>query len=217
MPSNHLILFRLLLLQHSIFSNIRSFLVSQLFTSGGQSIGVSASASLCPMNIQDWFPLEWAGWLFLQPKVLSGVFINTTIKSINIWCSVFFTVQLSHPYMTTGKNIALTRWTFVGKVMSLLFNMLSRLVIAFLPKSKHLSISWLLLFWTLSKQWNQPSNFYNNIFGIMVTLVKDCFSFCEFMLTWFQMNNSKGARTNKASSFSSVSSMWGGSICHVHK
>ena len=65
-------------------------------------------------------------------------------KSIKLWHSPFFTVQLSHPYMTTGKTIALTRWTFVGKVMSLLFIKLSRLVITFLPRSKHLSISWLL-------------------------------------------------------------------------
>jgi len=115
-------------------------------------------------------------------------------------------VQLSHPYMTTGKTIALTIWTFVSKVMSLLFNMLSMFITAFLPRSKRLLISWLLLFWTLSKQSNQPSNFYNNVFGIMVILVKDCFSFCEFMLTWFQMNNSKGTRINKTPS-SSVSSM----------
>ena len=118
--------------------------------------------------------------------------------------------------MTTRKTIALTVQTFVGKVMSLLFNMLSRFIIAFLPRSKSLLISWLLLFWTLSKQSNQPSNFYNNIFGIKVILVKDCFSFCECMLKLSQMNNSKGTRINKASSFS-VSSMWGGSICHVHK
>ena len=64
-------------------------------------------------------------------------------KASILWCSAFFIIQLSHPYMTTGKTIALTRWTFVGKVMSLLFNMLPRLVIAFLPKSKHVLISWL--------------------------------------------------------------------------
>ena len=126
-------------------------------------------------------------------------------------------VKLSLPYMTTRKTVALTVWTFVGKMMSLLFNMLSRFIIAFLPRSKSLLISWLLLFWTLSKQSNQPTNFYNNIFGVMVILGKDCFSFCECMLKWFQMNNSKGTRINKASSFSSVSSMGGGSICHVHK
>ena len=80
----------------------------------------------------------------LQSKGLSRVFSNTTVqKHLFLWHSAFFTVQLSHPYVNTGKTIALTRWTFVGKVMSLLFNMLSRLVIAFLPRSKCLLISWL--------------------------------------------------------------------------
>ena len=189
--------------------------MSWFFASGGQSIEASTSAPALQMDIWGWFLLELTGLNSLLCKELPRVFSSTTIQKHQH--SAFYMVQLSHPYMTTGKTIALTIWTFVGKMMSLLFNMLSKFIIAFLPRSKHLLISWLLLFWTLSKQWNQPSNFYNNIFGIMVTLVKDCFSFCEFMLTWFQMNNSKGARTNKASSFSSVSSMWGGSICHVHK
>ena len=97
-----------------------------LFQSGGQSIGVSASASVLPMNVQDWFPLGWTGWISLQFKGLSRVFSKTTVqKTPFLWCSAFFMVQLSHPYMTTGKAIALIRWTFVGKVMSLLFNMLS--------------------------------------------------------------------------------------------
>ena len=114
-----------------------SFPMSQPFTWGGQSIGVSASASVLPMNTQDWSPLEWTGWTSLQSKGLSGVFSNTTVQKASIlWCSAFFRVQLSHPYMTTGKTIALTRWTFVGKVMSLLLNMLSMLVITFLPRSK---------------------------------------------------------------------------------
>ena len=103
---------------------------------------VSASTSVLPMNIQDWFPLGWTGWISLLSEGLSRVFSSTQFKSINSSCSDFFIVQLSHPYMTTGKTIALTRWTFVGKVMSLLFNMLSRLVIAFLPRSKYLLISW---------------------------------------------------------------------------
>ena len=119
-----------------------SFPVSQLFEWGGQSIGVSALASFLPKNTQDWSPLEWTGWISLQSKVLSSVFSNSSKASI-LWHSAFFTVQLSHPYMTTGKTIALTRQTFVGKVMSLLFNMLSRLVITFLPRSKRLLISWL--------------------------------------------------------------------------
>ena len=143
MPSSHLILCRPLLLPPSIFPSIRVFPMSQLFTSGGQSNGVSASASVLPMNIQDCFPLGWTGWISLQSKELSRVFSNHRSKTSILWRSAFFIVQLSHPYMTTGKTLALTRWTFVGKVMSLLFNMLSRLDIAFLPRSKRLLISWL--------------------------------------------------------------------------
>ena len=116
-----------------------SFQMSQFFASGGQSIGVSASASVLPMNIQAWFPLGWTGWISLQSKELSRVFSNTTVQKHQY----FFRDQLSHPYMTNGKNIALTRQIFVEKVISLLFNMLSRLVITFLPRSKHLLISWL--------------------------------------------------------------------------
>ena len=95
-----------------------SFPVSEFFASGGQSIGVSASASVLPKNIQDWFPLGWTGWISLLSKGLTRVFSNT-IKASILWRSAFFVVQFSHPYMTTGKIIALTRWTFVGKVMSL--------------------------------------------------------------------------------------------------
>ena len=119
-----------------------SFPMSKPFTWSGQSIGVSAS--VLPMNTQDWSPLGWTGWISLQSKGLSNVFSNTTVQKQSIFGhSAFFTVQLSHPYMTTGKTIALTGGTFVGKVMSLLFNMLSRLLITFLPKSKRLVISWL--------------------------------------------------------------------------
>ena len=121
-----------------------SFQMSQLFASGGQSIRVSASASVLPMNTQDWSPLGWTGWIFLQSEGLSRVFSKTTVPKASIlWLSAFFIVQLSHPYMTTGKTIALTRWIFVDKLMSLLLNMLSRLVTTFLPRSKHLLISWL--------------------------------------------------------------------------
>ena len=95
------------------------------------------------MNIQDGFPLELTGWVSLQSRALSSVFSNTTVQKHQLWHSAFFTVQLSHPYMTTGKTIALTRRTFFGKVMSLLFNLLSRLVITFLPRSKPLLISWM--------------------------------------------------------------------------
>ena len=115
-----------------------SFPMSQYFALGGQNIGVSTSASVLPMNIQDWFPLGWTGWISLQSK---GP--HHSSKASILQCSAFFIVQLSHPYMTTGKTIALTRRTFVGKVMSLLFNMLSRLVTAFIPRNKRLLISWL--------------------------------------------------------------------------
>ena len=92
------------------------------------------------MNTQDWYPLEWASWISLQSKGLSRVFSNTTVQKHQFFSAqLFFIVQLSHPYMTTGKTKALTRWTFVGKVMSLLLNMLSRLVITFLPRSKRLN------------------------------------------------------------------------------
>ena len=121
-----------------------SFLVSQFFTSGGQSIGVSAASSVFPVNIQDWFPLGWTGWISLQSKGLSRVFNTTDQKHQFLWAQLFFfLVHISHPSMTSGKNIALTRRTFVGKVTSLLFNMLSRLVIALLPRSKRVLISWL--------------------------------------------------------------------------
>ena len=120
-----------------------SFPMSQFFTSGGQSIGASASVSVLPMNTQDGFLLGLTGWISLQSKGLSRVFFNTTIQKHQFFCA-FFIVQLLYPYMTTGKTIAFTRWTFVGKVMSLLFNKLSRLVITFLPRSRHLLISWLL-------------------------------------------------------------------------
>ena len=117
--------------------------MSQFFISGGQSLRASASASVLPKNIQDWFLFDWLIGSPWSPNDSQESSPIPQFKSIH--CSVlsFFIVQLSHPYMTTGKTIALTRWTFVGKVMSLLFNMLSRLVIAFLPKSKHLLISWL--------------------------------------------------------------------------
>ena len=117
--------------------------MSQLFTSGGQSNGVSVSLSVLPMNSQDWSPLGWTGWISLQSRTLKSLLQHHSTKASILWHSAFFIVQLSHPYITTGKTIALTRQTFVGKVMSLFFNMLSRLVITFLPRSKHLFISWL--------------------------------------------------------------------------
>ena len=126
------------------FPAIGSFQMSQFFTSDGQNIGISASASVLPMNIQDWFPIGLTGLISLQSKGLSRVFSNTTVQKHQfLRHSAFFMVQLSHPYMTTGKTIALDRQTFVSKVMSLLFNMLSNFIIAFLPRSKCLLISWL--------------------------------------------------------------------------
>ena len=132
MPSNHLILCCPLLLLPSIFPSIR------VFALGGQSKEISASASVLPINLQDWFPLGLTGWISLQAKGLSRVQHHSSKASI-LRCSTFLTVQLSHPYMTTGKTIALTRWTFVGKVTSLLFNMLSRLLIALLLRSNFMA------------------------------------------------------------------------------
>ena len=115
--------------------------MSQFFPSGDQSIGVSASASALSMNIQEIsFRIDWFDLLAVQGTLKSLLQYHSSKASI-IQCPAFFIVQLSHPYVTTGKTIDLTRWTFVGKVMSLLFNMLSRFVIAFLSRSKHLLIS----------------------------------------------------------------------------
>ena len=119
-----------------------SFPMSQLFAWGGQSIGVSASASVLPMNTQGWSPLGcWLDLLAVQ-GTLKSLLQHHSSKASILWHSAFLTVQLSHPYMTTGKTIALTRHIFVGKVISLLFKMLSR-VVTFLPRSKRLLISWL--------------------------------------------------------------------------
>ena len=100
-----------------------SFPMSQLFTSGGQSIGTSASASVLPMNIQGWFPLRLTGLISLQSKELSSLLQHHNSKASILWHSAFFMVQISHLYMTTGKTIALTMWTFVGKVL-FIFNAL---------------------------------------------------------------------------------------------
>ena len=116
-----------------------SFPMSQLFAWGGQSIGVSDLASFLPKKSQGWSPLEWTGWISLQSKRLSRVFSNTTVQKHQFFGAQLSSKSNSHPYMTTGKTIALTRRTFVGEVMSLLFNMLSRLVITFLPRSKCLA------------------------------------------------------------------------------
>ena len=108
-----------------------------VFTLCSQSIGASASAFVRPVNFQDWFPLGLTGLISLQSKGLSRVFSNTTVQEHQFFSTVFFMVQLLHPYMTTEKTIALTIWTLVGKVMSLLSNTVSN----FVPRRKHLLIS----------------------------------------------------------------------------
>ena len=143
MPSNHLILCRPLLLP-STFPSIRVFSKESVLHIRWPKYW-SFSFSIRPSNEYSElisFRMDWLDLLAVQgtPKNLLQ---HHSSKASILRCSAFFTVQLSHPYMTTGKTIALTRWTIVGKVMSLLFNMLSRLVITFLPKSKRLLISWL--------------------------------------------------------------------------
>ena len=137
MASNHLILCCSLLLPPSICPSIRVFSNDSVLCIRWPK-DWSFSLSISPSD-KDWSPSEWTGWISLQSKGLSRAFSNTKFKSINSSALSF----LHSPYMTTGKTIALTRRTFVDKVMSLLFNMLSRLVITFLPRSKHLLISWL--------------------------------------------------------------------------
>ena len=121
------------------FSASGSFPVSQLFTSG-QIIGASALASVLLINIQGWFPLGLTVFILLS-NGLKSLLHQCTSKASILWCSTFVMFQLSHLYLTTGKAIALTRGNFVGKMGYLLFNTLSRFVIAFLPSSKHLFIS----------------------------------------------------------------------------
>ena len=116
--------------------------MSQLFASGGQNIEVSSSVS--PSNEHPELISFRMDWLDLAAQgTLKSLLQHHSSKASIVQCSAFFIVQLSHPYMTTGKTIALARRTFAGEVMSLFFNMLSRLVIAFLPRSERLLISWL--------------------------------------------------------------------------
>ena len=144
MPTNRLILCRPLLLLPSIFPSIRVFSNESALHIRGPKYW-TFSFNISPSN-------EHSGLISLRMDWLDLLAVQGTLKSLLqhhsskasiLQCSAFFVVQLSHPYMTTGKTIALTRWTFVDKVMSLLFNMLSRLVITFLPWSKQLLISWL--------------------------------------------------------------------------
>ena len=144
MPSNHLILCHRLLLCPSIFPSIRVFSNESVlcirwpkYWSFSFSISLSNEYSGLISSRIDWLDL------FAVQGTLKSLLQHHSSKASILQQSTFFMVQLSHPYMTTGKTITLTRWTFVGIVMSLLFNMLSRLVITFLPRSKHLLISWL--------------------------------------------------------------------------
>ena len=143
MPPNHLILCYTLLLLPSIFPSIRVFSIESALCIRWPkywSFSFNMSPNEHPGLIS--FRMDWLDLLAVQ-GTLKSLLQHHSSKTSILWHSAFFIVQLSHPYMTTGKTIALTRRTFVGKVMSLLFNRLSRLVITFLPRSKHLLISWL--------------------------------------------------------------------------
>ena len=143
MPSNHLILCLLLLLP-SVFPRIRVLSNESVFCIRWPNYW-SFSFSNSPSNEYSGlisFRMDWLDLLTVQ-RTLKSLLQHHSSKASILRCSAFFIVQLSHPYTTTGKTIALTRWTFVGKVTFLLFNMLSRQVITFLPSSKHLLISWL--------------------------------------------------------------------------
>ena len=144
MPSRHLILCRPLLLLPPIPPSIRVFSNDSALRMRWPK-HCSFSFSISPSNEHPGlisFRMDWLDLLAVQ-GTLKSLFQHHSLKASILWCSAFFTVQLSHPHMTPGKTIALTRMTFVGKVMSLLFSMLSRLVITFLPRSKRLLISWL--------------------------------------------------------------------------
>ena len=144
MPFNHLILHRPLLLLTSIFPSIRVFSNESVLRTRWPKYW-SFSFSISPFNEYSRlisFRMDWLDFLAVQ-GTLKSLFQHQSSKASLLHPSALFILQLSHPYITTGKTIALTRQTFVGKIMSLIFNMLSRLVIAFLPKSKCLLISWL--------------------------------------------------------------------------
>ena len=144
MSSKHLILYCPLLLLPSIFPSIKVLSNESVLCIRWPKYW-SFSFSISPSNIYSGlisFRMDWLDHLAVQ-GTLKSLLQHLSSKSSILQCSAFFIVQLSHLYMTTGKTIALTKWTFVGKVMSLLFNILSRLVITFLPRSKHLLISWL--------------------------------------------------------------------------
>ena len=144
MPSNHLILCHPLFFLPSTFPSIKTFSNESVLHIRWPKYW-SFSFNISPSNEYSGlisFRMDWLDLLEVQ-GTLKSLLQHHSSKELILWRSAFFIVQLSHPYMTTGKTIALTRWTFFGKVMSLLFNMLSRLVIYVLPRSKHFLISWL--------------------------------------------------------------------------
>ena len=144
MPSSHLILYHPLLLLPPILPGIRVFSNESTLHMRWPKYW-SFSFNISPSNEHPgliFFRMDWLDLLAVE-GTLKSLLQHHSSKTSILLCSAFFTIQLSHPYMTTGKSITLTRWTFFGKIMSLLLNMLSRLVITFLPRSKHLLISWL--------------------------------------------------------------------------
>ena len=166
MPSSHLILCRPLLLLPPISPSIRVFSNESTLHMRWPKYW-SFSFSIIPSKEHPGlisFRMQWLDLLAVQ-GTLKSLLQHHSLKASILQCSAFFIVQLSHPYMTTGKTIALTRQTFVGKLMSLLFNMLSRLAITFLPRSKCLLLSWLLISWLQS-----PSDF-----GAQENKVYHCF------------------------------------------
>ena len=171
MPSNHHILCRHLLLLLPIFPSIRVFSSQSVLHTRWPKYWSFSSSNEYSGLIS--FVMDWLDLLAVQ-RTLKSLLQHHSSKASILWCSAFFIVQLSHPYMTTGKTIYLTRWTFVGKVMSLLFNMLSRLVIAFLPKS--LLISWVQ---SPSVVISEPKNIVSNCFH--------CFPHLFAMKWWDQM------------------------------
>ena len=167
MPFNHLILCHPLLLPPSIFSSIRVFSNESVLHMRWPKYWIF-SFSISPSN-------EYSGLISFRMDWLDPPAVQGTLKSLLqhhssqasfLLCSAFFIVQLSHAHITAGKTIALTRWTFVGKVMSLLFNMLSRLVIAFLPRSKYLLISWLQSPYTVTLEPTQINSHCFHFFPI---------------------------------------------------
>ena len=169
MPSSHLILCLPLLLLCPIPPSIRVFSNESTLRMRWPKYWSFTLASFLPKKSQGWSPSEWTGWISLQLGTLKSLLQHHSSKASILQHSAFFMVQLSHPYMTTGKTTAVARWTFVSKVMSLLFNMLPRFVIVFLPRSKYLLISWLQ---SLSAVILEPKK------------ICHCFYFFPFCLPW---------------------------------